>query len=101
MPRYGRSGSNKSSSGGRRGVRGYTLRGKNGRINYVGITNNPKRRAGELKSDGKSGKMKVETKSMPRNSARGWETKRLANYRRSHEGDNPRQNQTRTGGWKG
>ena len=82
-------------------MRGYTLRGKNGRINYVGITNNPKRRAGELKSDGKSGKMKVETKSMPRNSARGWETKRLTNYRRSHEGDNPRDNQTRSGGWRG
>ena len=82
-------------------MRGYTLRGKNGRINYVGITNNPKRRAGELKSDGKSGKMKVETKSMPRNSARGWETKRLSKYRRTHDGDNPRQNQTRSGGWKG
>ena len=81
-------------------MRGYTLRGKNGRINYVGITNNLKRRAGELKSDGKRGKMKVETKSMPRNSAREWETKRLSNYRRTHDGDNPRHNQTRTGGWK-
>ena len=81
-------------------MKGYTLRGSNGRIKYVGITNNPERRARELKSGGKNGKMKVETKGMSRNSARGWETKRLSNYRRSHAGDNPRDNQTRTGGWK-
>ena len=36
------------------GVRGYTLRGKNGKIDYVGTTNNPGRRAGEHKSEGKS-----------------------------------------------
>lgn len=100
MARARRNGAGGSSRGRRGSVKGYTLRGKGGRINYVGITNNPGRRAKELKSKGKSGKMKVETKGMSRSSARGWETKRLSNYRRSHEGDNPRYNQTRTGGWK-
>lgn len=100
MPRVRRTGSSGNAKGRRGTVKGYTLRGRNGRINYVGITNNPERRAKELKSEGKSGKMKVETKGMSRNSARGWETKRLSNYRRSHDGDNPRHNQTRTGGWK-
>ena len=44
------------------GVRGYTLRGRNGKINYVGTTNNPGRRAGEHKSDGKSGRLQTETR---------------------------------------
>ena len=38
MPRYGRPGGRRPP-GGHRGVRGYTLRGKKGRINYVGVTN--------------------------------------------------------------
>ena len=101
MPRARRTGSSGNSRGRRDAVKGYTLRGRNGRINYVGITNHPERRAKQLKSGGKSGKMKVETKTMSRNSARGWETKRLANYRRSNDGDNPRHNQTKSGGWKG
>ncbi len=100
MPRARRTGSSGNSRGRRGAVKGYTLRGRNSRINYVGITNNPERRITELKSDGKSGKMKVETKGMSRGSARGWETKRLANYRRTHDGKNPPHNQTRTGGWK-
>ena len=100
MARARRSGTNGSSRGRRDPVKGYTLRGNKGRINYVGITNNPERRAKELKSDGKRGKMKVETKGMSRSSARTWEAKKLSNYRRTHNGKNPRHNQTRTGDWK-
>ena len=43
-----------------RPVRGYTLRGRNGRIRYFGVTNNPGRRASQHKRDGKTGKMRVE-----------------------------------------
>lgn len=78
-------------------VRGYTLRGKNGRINYVGITESPSRRAGEHKRKGKSGTMKVETRPMSKKSARRWESGRLTTYRRNHGGKNPRHNKTRQG----
>ena len=45
-----------------RSVRGYTLRGRNNRILYAGVTNNPSRRAAQHRRDGKAGKMKVETR---------------------------------------
>ena len=38
-------------------VRGYTLRGRTGRITYVGISNDPDRRAGEHGMDGKRGRL--------------------------------------------
>lgn len=103
MPRYGRRVSGRRASrsapgpGKRRNVRGYTLRGRNGRINYVGVSNNPGRRAAEHKNAGKRGSMKVETQSMSRASARRWETRRLATYRRSHDGKNPPSNKSRSG----
>ena len=93
-------GSNRQSGGSRSGVRGYTLRGRNGRVNYVGITNNPSRRAGEHKQDGKRDSMKVETQPISRPAALRWEAARLAAYRRNHSGSNPWHNQTRSGGWK-
>ena len=96
-----RSGGSRPSGERQSGVRGYTLRGRNGRVNYVGVTNSPSRRAAEHKQGGKSGSMKVETQPMPRSSARRWEVARLAAYRRNHTGNNPRHNQTRSGGWKG
>ena len=101
MPRARRTGSSGNAKEQRGTVKGCTLRGRNGRINYVGITNNPERRAKQLRNDGKSGTMKIETKAISRKSARWWETNKLANYRRTHGGDNPRHNQTRSGGWKG
>ena len=100
MPRYG-SGGARRSSGGQRGVRGYSLRGRNGRINYVGVTNNPGRRATEHKQSGKRGSMKVETRGMSREAAQRWEARRLDTYRRNHEGKNPPSNRTRGGGWRG
>ena len=38
MPRYRRPGVKRTSTGSC-GVRGYTLQGRNGRVNYVGVTN--------------------------------------------------------------
>ena len=99
MTRYGRRGWNRSSSG-RRTVRGYTLRGRNGRINYVGVTNNPRRRAAEHRQNGKLGWMKVENWPMSREAGDSWEAGRLAVYRRYHGGKNPPQNKTRSGGWE-
>ena len=55
-----RGGRGRSPSGSNRSkAQGYTLRGKNNRIKYVGITNSPARRASEHKQAGKSGAMKV------------------------------------------
>ena len=100
MPRYRRPGVKRTSTGSC-GVRGYTLQGRNGRVNYVGVTNSPSCRAGEHKQDGKRGSMRVETQPMSRPAARKWEADRLAAYRRNHGGNNPRHNQTRSGGWNG
>ena len=86
------------SSGNQSKAQGYTLRGNNGRINYVGVTNDPTRRAAEHKQDGKSGSMNVETRKMSRPTARGWEENRLETYRGNHGGKNPPQNRTRDGG---
>ena len=81
-------------------VHGYTLRGRTGRINYVGVSNDPYRRAEEHYMDGKRGRLKVETSAMSRSEARQWEVERLAAYRRNHSGKNPRHNKTKSGGWK-
>ena len=89
-----------SRGGGRpsgNGVRGYTLRGKNGKINYVGTTNNPSRRAAEHKAEGKPGKLQAETRPMSRDSAEGWEKNRLSTYRDNHGGKNPPANKTKNG----
>ena len=72
MARGSRGGGRPSGSG----VRGYTLRGKNGKINYVGTTNNPGRRAGEHNSDGKSGRLQTETRPTSRGAAERWEANR-------------------------
>lgn len=77
----------------------YTLRGKRNEVNYVGETNNPQRRAAEHKQDGKSGRMQVESRPMTRTAARRLEKRRLATYRRTHQGKNPPYNKTRDGGF--
>ena len=79
---------------------GYTLRGKGGRTNYVGITNNPSRRAAQHRRAGKRGRLKVETGGMSRGKARRWEGAKLARFRKSNRGRNPTYNKTRSGGWK-
>ncbi len=82
------------------GVYGYTIRGRAGRVKYVGITNNPVRRAEEHRADGKRGILRVETRGMSRTTARKWEAGRLSKHRRTNAGKNPRYNKTRSGGWK-
>ena len=79
-------------------VRGYTLRSRRGRVKYVGITNNPRRRAAQHRRSGKRGKMRVETGPLSRRRARRWEGARLARHRRKTGGRNPRYNKTRDGG---
>ena len=91
---------NRRFSGSKHPVRGYTLRGRNGRIKYVGVTNNPGRRAAEHRKSGKAGKMKVEGTHRSRTSALKWERRRLANFRRNPAGKNPSMNKTKHGGWK-
>ena len=93
MARGSRGGGRPSGSG----VRGYTLRGRNQRINYVGTTNNPGRRAGEHKSEGKSGELQTETRPMSRGAAEKWEANRLKAYRDNHGGKNPPHNRTKNG----
>ena len=99
MPGYGRGGARRAS-GGRRAVRGYTLRGRNGRVNYVGVTNNPGRRAAQHKKGDKRGSMNVETRGMSREAAQRWEARRLDTFRRNHGGKTPPFNRARSGGWR-
>ena len=94
------SGRLRGSSAGRRPVRGYTLRDRRGRVTYVGITNNPRRRASQHRSSGKRGRLRVETGAMSRGTARRWEGARLSGYRSRNRGRNPRYNKTRSGGWR-
>lgn len=101
MARFGRGSRSRRRAAGKGGaVRGYTLRDRKGRIKYVGVSNDPRRRAAEHKRDGKHGKLKVETRSMPRGFARYWEKRKLAHHRKTHRGRNPVHNKTRSGGWK-
>ena len=93
MARGSRGGGRPSGSS----VRGYTLRGRNQKINYVGTTNNPGRRTGEHKSDGKSGHLQTETRPMSRGAAERWEANRLKTYRDNHGGKNPPHNRAKNG----
>ena len=56
----------------------YSLRSR-GRTTYIGKTTNPKRRAAQHKSDGKTGEMKVEKSFDSHGKARRSEAVRLAN----------------------
>lgn len=78
-------------------VVGYSLRNKRGKTTYVGVTNNPRRRAKQHRSAGKKGRMRVETRGMSRSRAHRWESRRLSKHRRRNYGRNPRYNKTRTG----
>ena len=82
-------------SGGK--AQGYTLRGPHGKINYVGTTNNPGRRAAEHKGEGKSGNLRTETRPLSQGAAERWEANRLQTYRDNHGGKNPKHNRTKNG----
>ena len=73
-----------------RPVYGYTIRNRRGRVQYVGTTNNPRRRAAQHRKAGKRGRLKVQSKHRSRRAARQWERKRLASHRRRNRGRNPR-----------
>lgn len=81
-----------------RNVFGYKLKSRWGRTTYIGITNNPRRRAAQHRRSGKQGRLTVSTRKMTRSQARRWEAAALSNHRRSNRGRNPRYNKTRTGG---
>lgn len=69
-------------------------------MNYVGITNNPRRRAAQHRRSGKRGRLQVETGGMSREKARRWEGAKLARFRKKNKGRNPLYNETRSGDWK-
>ena len=106
MARYRRSPSRSRGSAARRSpakgrsVRGYTIRGRGGKVKYVGITNNPRRRAAQHRRSGKRGQLRVETGGMSRGKARRWEGAKLGRFRKGNKGRNPTYNKTRSGGWK-
>ena len=58
-------------------------------MKYVGVTNNPRRRAAQHRRAGKRGQLRVETGGMSRGKARRWEGTRLARFRKSNKGRNP------------
>lgn len=72
---------------------GYTLN-LNGRIVYIGQTRSPRLRAFQHRKKGKLGQMRVERRFDNRTAAKQWERNRLARYRRSNGGRNPKYNKT-------
>ena len=78
----------------RRNYHRYELR--DGRqLVYVGITNDLERRREEHKDEGKRfGSMLPVGPSVTKDTAEDWEEDRLAAYRRTHGGRNPRYNET-------
>ncbi len=69
----------------------YELRDGN-RVVYIGITNDPDRRE-EHRAEGKRfSRMWLIGNRTTRAAAERWEEERLASYRRSHRGKNPRYN---------
>ena len=60
-----------------------------------GFTNDPERREEEHRDEGKRfSTLKVEGPAVIKKTAEQWEEERLANYRRTHQGRNPRYNKT-------
>ena len=82
----------------------YSIKSSKGRTKYLGVTNNPSRRASEHRKSGKlaSGdRFRVETRPVSRADAERVESAKLASYRGSHRGRNPRHNITRSGQFEG
>ena len=78
-------------------VVGYSLRDKNGKRVYTGITNNPRARKAEHQVDGKRyGYFQIETEPMTRKDAEQWERRSLKGSRQ-RTGKNPKYNKTSTG----
>ena len=78
----------------------YSITSSRGRKKYYGVTNNPSRRAREHRESGKfapGDRFRVETRAVSRKKAERVESAKLASYRGSHRGRNPRHNATRSG----
>lgn len=69
---------------------------KQGRkVVYRGITDNPDRREGEHRDEGKRfSHMHVVRRPVTKEAAEEWEEENLKSYRKSHRGKNPRYNET-------
>lgn len=77
----------------------YSVKDSAGNTTYLGSTNNPRQRAGELKADGKMGpndKLVVQSKPVSRQNAERLEAGRLSQHRREN-GQNPVHNKTNDG----
>ena len=82
----------------------YSIKSSRGRTKYYGVTNNPSRRAAEHRESGKlarGDRFRVETRPVSRTKAERVESAKLASYRRSHGGQNPQHNTTRSGQFEG
>ena len=65
------------------------------KVVYYGITNEPERREEEHKEEGKKfSRLIVKGPIVTEETAEKWEEDRLASYRKSHRGRNPRYNKT-------
>ena len=79
----------------------YSIKSRDGTTKYVGVTNNPRRRAAQHSGDGKltgGDRLVVQTRPTSRRSAERVEAAKLATHRRQH-GTNPRHNSTNDGGF--
>lgn len=74
----------------------YVLKDGN-KIKYVGITDAPQRRESEHKRDKDFKKMEIIGRDVSRESAEKWETERINQYRRNHNGQVPPLNKTQNG----
>ncbi len=79
---------------GSRNTHRYTLRDKR-KIVYYGITNDLERREAEHRAGALAfTTMQPEGPGVTRQTAENWEEQRLAGYRSTHRGRNPRYNET-------
>ena len=93
------SNSNSESKSPKDRVQAYSLYDSNGKRTYVGITNNPRRRASEHAKSGKlerDGKMVLESKPIPRKAGERLEAKKVQGYKR-RTGKLPKHNKTGDG----
>lgn len=74
----------------------YELRDGN-EVVYVGITNNPERRAQEHKTNKEFRKMVPIGSEVSRATAEEWETERIQTYKQNHNGNRPKYNQNDSG----
>ena len=74
----------------------YELRDGN-RVVYVGITNDPSRRAQEHSADKDFTRMVTIGPKVSRTTAEKWEAERITTYKQNHHGERPKYNLNDTG----